>query len=140
MCKFDLYVYALCTLQKFVTHNSWKPLKPVDSCDMAAMPRESSTMLVLLLVMLVVPATQARIGEGGARKLDTRKCCLMTQVLVEEGPSQRKCTDKLGQAGLDQMSWQGKQLGEFAIHHGKPHCSGDEKLIPLYHHDNQVQL
>jgi len=93
-------------------------------------------MLVLLL-LAIAPMTSARIGEGGARKLDTRKCCLMTQVLVEKGPSQRACTDKLGQAGLDPMSWQGKQLGQFAIHHGKPQCSGDEKLIPLYHHDNQ---
>ena len=34
----------------------------------------------------------------------------MTQVLVEKGPSQRQCTDKLGQAGLDPMRWKGKQF------------------------------
>ena len=105
---------------------------------MVTMPSERPTMLLLFFVVVIAPVTKARIGEGGARKLDTRKCCLMTQVLVEKGPSQRQCTDKLGQAGLDPMRWQGKQLGDFAIHHGKPHCSGDEKLIPLYHHDNQV--
>ena len=76
--------------------------------------------------------------DPGATNVESKIPNLHPQVLVEKGPSQRACTDKLGQAGLDPMSWQGKQLGEFAIHHGKPQCSGDEKLIPLYHHDNQV--
>ena len=45
-------------------------------------------LVLLLLVVIIAPVTRARIGEkGGARKLDTRKCCLMTQVLVEKDPN-----------------------------------------------------
>merc|ERR1719210_1130563 len=79
------------SFKEFLTHGLWEILKLVKvsgSCDIVSMQRRNQAMLVLFL-LLIAPMTRARIGEGGARKLDTRKCCLMTQVLVEKGPSQR---------------------------------------------------
>ena len=43
---------------------------------------------------------------------DTRKCCLLSQVLLEAGPGQRNCTslDRVGHTSLQPRQWKGRRL------------------------------
>ena len=112
--------------------------------------REAASMRLEQVVVMVLSSALVvlgRVGEGrGSMKLDTRKCCLITEVLVEQGPGRRPCTPvqdtdtvkkKLGRPGLNPMRWQGQDLSKFAIHHGKPQCDKGERLEALYHHNNE---
>jgi hypothetical protein len=90
-----------------------------------------------LIFSLVTTFVCGNIG-GQGNKQDTRKCCLLSEVYVEEGPGEagRICTsvEKIGHSNLTPMQWRGKKLQDFAIFHGKPVCAEGEDLIPLYHH------
>ena len=44
-----------------------------------------------LVVLLLVPGVLASI-ETSNYKPDTRKCCLLSEVLVEVAPGDRRCT------------------------------------------------
>ena len=57
------------------------------------MIREESMVpsMARLVVVLLVPGVLASI-ETSNYKPDTRKCCLLSEVLVEVAPGNRRCT------------------------------------------------
>ena len=74
-----------------------------------------STMTVKRIVMFLMTfsSSLASIETSSSYKPDTRKCCLLSEVLVEEGPGQRRCTEvaKIGGAGvLNPKTWRGHEL------------------------------
>ena len=89
-----------------------------------------------LVVTIVMEVVMANIN-GPKFKENTRKCCLMSEILVEVGPGNRTCTNvnKIG-LGVDlkPMMWRGLSLANFAIFHGEPVCGEGETLFPAYHH------
>ena len=52
---------------------------------------ESMVPSMARLVVLLVPGVLASI-ETSNYKPDTRKCCLLSEVLVEVAPGDRRCT------------------------------------------------
>ena len=52
---------------------------------------ESMVPRMARLVVLLVPGVLASI-ETSNYKPDTRKCCLLSEVLVEVAPGDRRCT------------------------------------------------
>ena len=72
-----------------------------------------TTGVIMMLPMVMISASLASIETSSSYKPDTRKCCLLSEVLVEEGPGQRRCTEvtKIGGAGaINPKSWRGHEL------------------------------
>ena len=72
-------------------------------------------MTGIMIVLMMISASLASIETSSSYKPDTRKCCLLSEVLVEEGPGQRRCTEvaKIGGAGagaLNPKTWRGHEL------------------------------
>lgn len=68
-------------------------------------------MRSLALVTMLGSLALASI-ETSSYKPDTRKCCLLSEVLVEEGPGQRRCTEvaKIGGGIINPKTWRGHEL------------------------------
>ena len=101
-------------------------------------PIDAIMKLLPLTVTLLVSSVIASI-ESPNYKTDTRKCCLLSEILVEERPGVRVCTkvDKIGispDQDLNPKVWRGLKLKEFAIYHGEPKCGDGETKFPAYHH------
>jgi len=104
-------------------------ISPIDAMMMKLLP---------LTVTLLVSSVIASI-ESPNYKTDTRKCCLLSEILVEERPGVRVCTkvDKIGispDQDINPKVWRGLKLKEFAIYHGEPKCGDGETKFPAYHH------
>ena len=92
----------------------------------------------LPLLLLLLASDRCRPAAASpSRKVDVRKCCGVSEVILESGPGGRECTpgDKVGHPNLTPRRWRGSRLQEFAINHGRPECRAGEHLTPLYHHD-----
>jgi len=88
-----------------------------------------------LALLIITPAVISNI-DVTRKKYDIRKCCGITEVLIEDHMGTRICqsVDKVGVVGLNPKVWRGLELKNFAINHGTPECDTREHLIPLYHH------
>ena len=96
----------------------------------------SNIKLNLLLLTLTLANSVMSKVETESYKEDTRKCCLLNEVLVEEGPGLRECrtVDNVGHPNLNHMVWRNKKLSNYAMYHRTPECEDAEELVALYHH------
>ena len=101
-------------------------------------------MMMLMMSLLMVDTVVGRIDNSRFKgKVQTRKCCLLSEILVEVAPGVRNCTsvEKIGLNNLDlkPRMWRGVSLTDFIINHLEPgtalNCGPGESLFPAYHHE-----
>ena len=101
-------------------------------------------MMMLMMSLLMVDTVVGRIDNSRFKgKVQTRKCCLLSEILVEVAPGVRNCTsvEKIGLNNLDLKPrvWRGVSLTDFIINHLEPgtslNCGPGESLFPAYHHE-----
>ena len=85
----------------------------IDSVDQRVLRRRMTVSMMMMIVMMI-SLSLASIETSSSYKPDTRKCCLLSEVLVEEGPGQRRCTEvaKIGGTSgvLNPKTWRGHEL------------------------------
>ena len=94
-----------------------------------------SIKISLVLSLVLAGLVRSKV-EVESYKEDTRKCCWLNEVLVEEGPGTRECrtVDNVGHPNLNHMVWRNKKLSDYAMFHQSPECGEREELVALYHH------
>ena len=98
-------------------------------------PVMTVTMLVILMILSTVSASFERLSS----KPDTHKCCMLSEIYVEEAPGVRVCrpVSKIGGfADLNPLQWQDHQLKDFVISHVPLECGEGEQKYQAYHHDD----
>jgi len=92
------------------------------------------------LVPLLVLVCVAMLGVAAAKRKVTRKCCGVSETMVESGPGHRPCKSatQVGHKQLVMNQWKNVKLSDYVINHGKPLCEDGEHLTPIYDHAGGV--
>ena len=111
---------------------------------MSAASHGTMNGMFLSVVLLVSLASSTLLATTGPKK-SIRKCCGVSEEMVETGPGQRQCRGKENIGHMDQtlnnnILWKKIVLSEFVMYHGEPECQGGEHLTPVYDHKDGTDL